>query len=95
MALLVCANVALAVTNSAAGARLGLLAHLMLGPIEGWIGAAQFHSYPSALWVLVPITLTAAVPLVLHAITGARAWLACATFFWFFGGYYFCIGVGV
>ena len=92
---LLAGNTLIAMTASDSRGRSILFAHLMLGPLEGWLGAAHEHALPTALQVLLPSTLGTIASLAVSIVRDSRAALIVGTVLWLFSGYYFCIGMWI
>ena len=70
----------------------------LLGPIGGWIVAAQQGALPGALELLLPSNVITILPAWRYFSGRARwprVWLAAATFFWFCSGYLFTIAIWI
>lgn len=75
--------------------RVALFFSLMLGPVEGWIGAARENSLTTALPLLVISTVLVSVSIVLYLVKRSRIALASGTLVWFMFGYIFSIAIWI
>jgi hypothetical protein len=73
---------------------LGLIVlRVALGPVTGWIEAAQQGSTRTALWGLIPATIFTAGPLCIWVASRARLWLVIGTIVWIAAGYFYAIAI--